>query len=134
MSYITDLVPTVAHFLGNDTAAQDIACIICQFRGYTCRDRDFMQWRAVYLTRVFRAQAEGCSSVWLYHDMIPRGLNAISGNQTYVNWLVVDLQNMGYAVRPYELGAGFNGICFVSWEESTCGTFCLYESDSDSED
>ena len=135
-SYTTDLVPLIAPCLGGSAAAHDLAGIICQFRGYTCENRAFMQFRACFMTRVFKAQASGASGVTLYHSSyrlpspeLEDRFRQLRFIQTYVLWLMVDFENLGYIVEPFEDGPGFNCICKVRWEQSCCGMFGLAHSD-----
>ena len=97
-SYKTDLVPVIAPFLGNDSAALTLAGIVCQFRGYTCLDTLYMRFRAIYMTRVFQTQALGFGGVDLFTDEFTSVLNQ-SPHESYANWLMVDLENLGYNIE-----------------------------------
>ena len=116
MSYNTNLVPMLAPFLGDDEAANDLAGIICQFRGYTCGNKMFMQFRARALTRVFQAQAAGCGGVGLWPDN--------GYNETFANWIAMDLSNLGYEVIHHKKNVLAYYIV-VMWERSAWGSFSL---------
>jgi hypothetical protein len=129
-SYTTDLVPIISPFLGNDTASRNLAGIICQFRGYTCENTKYLKFRAIYMTRVFQTQALGYGGVDLFKydfDGAP--------HPTFANWLLVDLQNLGYDVTPFgrKQGEFYRGwLMTVEWEESE--PFMLPKEESDSDD
>ena len=132
-SYTTDLVPLIAPCLGGSAAAHDLAGIICQFRGYTCENRAFMQFRARFMNRVFKAQANGCSGVTLFHSLYVRSYRG-AAPLTFALWLMVDFENLGYIVDPCEDGPGFNCICTVRWEQSCWGMFMLEPPKNDESD
>ena len=92
----TDLVRVLEPFFGDDTQARIIGGIICQFSGYMCGDKGYMQFRAGVMTLVFRAQAIGAEGTQIYLTELPMAHQTI--NRSYMNWITSDLTFLGYHV------------------------------------
>ena len=143
-----DLVRVLEPFFGGDTQARNMAGIVCQFSGYMCGDKGYMQFRAGIMTLVFRAQAIGSEGVQIYLTELPRPI--LIDNEAYMNWITTDLTYLGYDVNPLFLHSLHNNILFgrgpflrVNFESRTWEMFplpkpedqdCFGEYDSEEDD
>ena len=141
----TDLVRVLEPFFGGDTQPRIIGGIICQFSGYMCGDKGYMQFRAGVMTLVFRAQAIGSEGVQIYLTELPMPIQI--NNEAYMNWITADLTYLGYDVFTHVPAQqdlhGFGPFIQVDFESRTWEMFplpkpedqdCFGEYDSEEDD
>ena len=123
----TDLVRVLEPFFGEDTQARIIGGIICQFSGYMCGDKGYMQFRAGVMTLIFRAQAIGAEGTQIYLTELPMPIQI--NNEAYMNWITAHQTYLGYDVNPMFLHNkilfGFGPFIEVKFERRTWGMFGL---------
>ena len=122
-----DLVRVLEPFFGGDTQARIIGGIICQFSGYMCGDKGYMQFRAGVMTLIFRAQAIGAEGTQIYLTELPMPIQI--NNEAFMNWITADLTYLGYHVNPMFLHNkilfGYGPFIEVKFERRTWGMFGL---------
>ncbi len=116
--YCTDLVPSLIPFLGNDTQAQDVACLIVRFTGPLITDMEYAKFRAQVMTLIHKHMSQGRGGV----DVIQHRLNhSFVYNETHALWLLNDLHAWGFSTMPWFLLDG-DTSCFVSVNWGVIGT------------
>ena len=108
--YVTDIVPTLRTYLGGDSGAHDLACLIVQFAGTVITDWRYAKFRAQSMSLINKHMANGYGGVDLIQGAMPYGFQY---NETHALWLCNDLEAWGFSVRDWFRTRG-DTYCFMS--------------------